>query len=87
MVDNLWIISPQVTEADIEEFEAKYRGSDSEKKDLKDLYTKYKGNMNRWFLWTNLLSGSIKPVPRKLWLWTDAKNLLLFSIVTWFPSM
>jgi len=37
----------QVTEADIEEFEAKYRGSDSEKKDLKDLYTKYKGNMNR----------------------------------------
>lgn len=38
---------PQVTEADIEEFEANYRGSDSEKKDLKDLYTKYKGNMNR----------------------------------------
>ena len=37
----------QVTDADIEEFEAKYRGSDSEKKDLKDLYTKYKGNMNR----------------------------------------
>jgi len=39
----------KVTEADIEEFEAKYRGSDSEKKDLKDLYTKYKGNMNRLF--------------------------------------
>ncbi|AQK43464.1 Chaperone protein dnaJ 6 [Zea mays] len=36
-----------VTEADIEEFEAKYRGSDYEKTDLKDLYTKYKGNMNR----------------------------------------
>jgi hypothetical protein len=34
-------------EADIEEFEAKYRGSDYEKTDLKDLYTKYKGNMNR----------------------------------------
>ncbi|XP_010913147.1 chaperone protein dnaJ 6 [Elaeis guineensis] len=39
----------QVTEADIEEFEANYRGSDSEKKDLKDLYTKFKGNMNRLF--------------------------------------
>lgn len=39
----------KVTEADIEEFEAKYRGSDSEKKDLKDLYTKFKGNMNRLF--------------------------------------
>nr|CAB3449215.1 unnamed protein product [Digitaria exilis] len=39
----------KVTEADIEEFEANYRGSDSEKKDLKDLYTKYKGNMNRLF--------------------------------------
>nr|ACG48446.1 hypothetical protein [Zea mays] len=36
----------KVTEADIEEFEAKYRGSDSEKTDLKELYTKYKGNMN-----------------------------------------
>ncbi|CAH9068619.1 unnamed protein product [Cuscuta epithymum] len=38
----------KVTEADIEEFEANYRGSDSEKKDLIDLYTKYKGNMNRY---------------------------------------
>ncbi|RWW15759.1 hypothetical protein GW17_00020388 [Ensete ventricosum] len=38
---------PTVTEADIEEFEANYRGSDSEKKDLKDLYEKFKGNMNR----------------------------------------
>ncbi|ONM01384.1 Chaperone protein dnaJ 6 [Zea mays] len=37
----------KVTEADIEEFEAKYRGSDYEKTDLKDLYTKYKCNMNR----------------------------------------
>jgi DnaJ family protein C protein 9 len=37
----------QVTEADIEDFEAKYRGSDSEKKDLKNLYTKFKGKMNR----------------------------------------
>lgn len=39
----------KVTEADIEDFEAKYRGSDSEKKDLKDLYTKFKGKMNRLF--------------------------------------
>lgn len=38
----------QVTEADIEEFEANYRGSDSEKKDLIDLYKKCKGNMNRY---------------------------------------
>ncbi|KAI3412208.1 uncharacterized protein J3R85_017577 [Psidium guajava] len=35
-----------VTEADIEEFEANYRGSDSEKNDLIDLYEKFKGNMN-----------------------------------------
>ncbi|XP_065854965.1 chaperone protein dnaJ 6 [Euphorbia lathyris] len=39
----------KVTEADIEEFEANYRGSDSEKKDLIDLYKKYKGHMNRLF--------------------------------------
>ncbi|MQM17422.1 hypothetical protein Taro_050394, partial [Colocasia esculenta] len=39
----------RVTEADIEEFEANYRGSESEKKDLKDLYKKFKGNMNRLF--------------------------------------
>lgn len=39
----------KVTEADIEEFEANYRGSDSEKKDLIELYSRYKGNMNRLF--------------------------------------
>ncbi|XP_015899025.3 chaperone protein dnaJ 6 [Ziziphus jujuba] len=39
----------KVTEADIEEFEANYRGSDSEKKDLIDLYKQYKGKMNRLF--------------------------------------
>lgn len=39
----------KVTEADIEEFEANYRGSESEKKDLIDLYKKHKGNMNRLF--------------------------------------
>jgi hypothetical protein len=38
----------QVTEEDIEEFEASYRGSDSEKKDLKELYGKFEGNMNRY---------------------------------------
>lgn len=48
---DLWqhIHQLQVTEADIEEFEANYRGSDSEKKDLIDLYSKYKGNMNRYW--------------------------------------
>ncbi|KAL8133512.1 chaperone protein dnaJ 6-like [Apium graveolens] len=39
----------KVTEADVDEFEANYRGSDSEKKDLIDLYNKYKGNMTRLF--------------------------------------
>ncbi|XP_014512603.1 chaperone protein dnaJ 6 isoform X1 [Vigna radiata var. radiata] len=39
----------KVTETDIEEFEANYRGSDSEKNDLIDLYKKYKGKMNRLF--------------------------------------
>ncbi|KAI3937852.1 hypothetical protein MKW92_039129 [Papaver armeniacum] len=39
----------KVTEADIEEFEATYRGSESEIKDLKELYQKHKGNMNRVF--------------------------------------
>ncbi|KAL6987091.1 Chaperone protein dnaJ 6 [Sarracenia purpurea var. burkii] len=39
----------KVTEDDIEEFEANYRGSDSEKNDLIDLYNKYDGNMNRLF--------------------------------------
>ncbi|KAI4348729.1 hypothetical protein L6164_009416 [Bauhinia variegata] len=39
----------KVTEADIEEFEANYRGSDSEKNDLIALYKECKGNMNRLF--------------------------------------
>ncbi|CAM9003445.1 unnamed protein product [Rhodiola kirilowii] len=39
----------KVTEADIEEFEANYRGSETEKKDLIKLYDEYKGNMNRLF--------------------------------------
>ncbi|KAF5809859.1 putative DnaJ domain, Chaperone J-domain superfamily [Helianthus annuus] len=39
----------KVTEADIEEFEASYRGSETEKTDLIDLYKKYKGHMNRLF--------------------------------------
>ncbi|MBA0551276.1 hypothetical protein Golob_022169 [Gossypium lobatum] len=39
----------KVTEADIEEFEVNYRGSDSEKKDLFDLYKKCKGDMNKLF--------------------------------------
>ncbi|GAA0140194.1 chaperone [Lithospermum erythrorhizon] len=39
----------KVTEADIEEFHAYYRGSDSEKKDLIDLFKQCKGNMNRLF--------------------------------------
>ncbi|KAM1079460.1 hypothetical protein ACFX2B_014016 [Malus domestica] len=43
------VIYKKVTEADIEEFEANYRGSDSEKKDLIDLYSQCKGNMNRLF--------------------------------------
>ncbi|KAI3792329.1 hypothetical protein L2E82_06205 [Cichorium intybus] len=33
----------KVTEDDIEEFESNYRGSESEKNDLIDLYKKYKG--------------------------------------------
>ncbi|KAL4309549.1 hypothetical protein GQ457_01G013880 [Hibiscus cannabinus] len=39
----------KVTEADIEECQANYRGSESEKKDLIDLYKKCKGNMNKLF--------------------------------------
>ncbi|XP_047317213.1 chaperone protein dnaJ 6-like isoform X2 [Impatiens glandulifera] len=39
----------KVTEEDIEQFEATYRGSDSEKIDLFDQFKKYKGNMNKLF--------------------------------------
>ncbi|CAH2053932.1 unnamed protein product [Thlaspi arvense] len=39
----------KVTEEDIEEFEANYRGSESESKDLIELYKKFKGNMSRLF--------------------------------------
>ncbi|XP_024963094.1 chaperone protein dnaJ 6-like isoform X2 [Cynara cardunculus var. scolymus] len=35
------------TKAYIEEFKANYRGSESEKTDLIDLYKKYKGHMNK----------------------------------------
>ncbi|GFY98274.1 chaperone DnaJ-domain superfamily protein [Actinidia rufa] len=47
--DQTGCVDDAVTEADIEEFEANYRGADSEKNDLIDLYRKYKGNMNRLF--------------------------------------
>ncbi|CAN4109113.1 unnamed protein product [Withania somnifera] len=40
---------PKITEADIEKFEANYRGSESERTDLIDLYKKYKGKMTRLF--------------------------------------
>ncbi|KAJ0041962.1 hypothetical protein Pint_17970 [Pistacia integerrima] len=49
LYDQTGCVDDAVTEADIEEFEANYRGSDSEKKDLIDLYKKYKGHMNRLF--------------------------------------
>ncbi|KAE8702540.1 Chaperone protein dnaJ 6 [Hibiscus syriacus] len=39
----------KITEADIKEFEANYRGSDSEKKDLIHVYKKFKGKMNKLF--------------------------------------
>ncbi|KAJ0263877.1 Chaperone DnaJ-domain superfamily protein [Hirschfeldia incana] len=39
----------KVTEEAIAEFEANYRGSESEKKDLIELYTKFKGKMSRLF--------------------------------------
>ncbi|XP_012574994.1 chaperone protein dnaJ 6-like [Cicer arietinum] len=39
----------KVTEEDIEEFEANYRGSESEKNDLINLYKECKGNMDRLF--------------------------------------
>ncbi|KAF5747697.1 chaperone protein dnaJ 6 [Tripterygium wilfordii] len=39
----------KVTEADIEEFEGNYRGSELEKKDLINLYKECKGNMNSLF--------------------------------------
>nr|XP_025658368.1 chaperone protein dnaJ 6-like [Arachis hypogaea]XP_029149346.1 chaperone protein dnaJ 6-like [Arachis hypogaea] len=38
----------KVTEADIEEFEANYRGSDSEKNDLIDLYKKCRSVCLDW---------------------------------------
>ncbi|XP_011629351.2 chaperone protein dnaJ 6 [Amborella trichopoda] len=44
-------IYQKVTEEDIEEFEANYRGSETEKVDLKELYKKCKGNMDKVFSW------------------------------------
>lgn len=41
------LVTLQVTEEDIDEFEANYRGSESEKKDLIELYKKFKGKMSR----------------------------------------
>ncbi|GFY98263.1 chaperone DnaJ-domain superfamily protein [Actinidia rufa] len=51
--DQTGCVDDAVTEADIEEFEANYRGADSEKNDLIDLYRKYKGNMNRYIAGIN----------------------------------
>uniref|UniRef100_A0A1J3GBK2 Chaperone protein dnaJ 6 n=1 Tax=Noccaea caerulescens TaxID=107243 RepID=A0A1J3GBK2_NOCCA len=47
--DFLQAMYKKVTEEDIEEFEANYRGSESEKKDLVELFNKFKGKMNRLF--------------------------------------
>ena len=37
----------KVTEDEIEEFASSYQGSENEKQDLKDIYTKSKGKMDR----------------------------------------
>lgn len=39
----------KVTEEDIEQFEREYRGSEEELKDLKELYARFKGNMDILF--------------------------------------
>eukprot|EP01018_Ginkgo_biloba_P023421 Gb_09879 [translate_table: standard] len=49
--DFLRTLYKEVTEKDIIEFEEKYRGSEEEKRDLKDLYTKCKGKMDSVFDW------------------------------------
>ncbi|KAH9624897.1 hypothetical protein KSS87_017000 [Heliosperma pusillum] len=49
LYDETGVVDDDVTVADIEEFEANYRGSDSEKNDLIKLYNEYKGNMKRLF--------------------------------------
>ncbi|XP_057845267.2 chaperone protein dnaJ 6 isoform X2 [Cryptomeria japonica] len=51
LCDFLRTLYKEVTEQDILDFEAKYRGSEEEKKDLLDLYTKFKGKMDRVFDW------------------------------------
>ncbi|KAH9307567.1 hypothetical protein KI387_035478, partial [Taxus chinensis] len=51
LCDFLRTLYKEVTEQDIVDFEAKYRGSEEEKKDLLDLYTKFKGKMDRVFDW------------------------------------
>ncbi|KAG5521990.1 hypothetical protein RHGRI_034268 [Rhododendron griersonianum] len=51
-INTLVIKEPSiVTEANIEEFEANYRGSDYDKNDLIELYNKYKGHMNRYIVY------------------------------------
>jgi len=39
------LLTVQVESEDIERFEEEYRGSEEELKDLKDLYTRFKGDM------------------------------------------
>uniref|UniRef100_A0A804LQN4 Chaperone protein dnaJ 6 n=1 Tax=Zea mays TaxID=4577 RepID=A0A804LQN4_MAIZE len=56
----------KVTEADIEEFEAKYRGSDYEKTDLKDLYTKYKASSGLRVGGCGCAVEDLSPAPSRL---------------------
>lgn len=41
----------EVTKQDVETFEKEYRGSDEERRDVLEYYTKYEGDMTRVFAW------------------------------------
>lgn len=61
--EDYWrLLFKKVTKEDIVEFEAKYKGSDEEKEDVRKFYEEYKGDMNK--IMSSVLCATIEDEPR-----------------------
>ncbi|XP_060068077.1 dnaJ homolog subfamily C member 9-like [Ylistrum balloti] len=61
-VDYWRILFPKITEEDIKNFEAKYKGSEEERADLKEVYTTFEGDMDE--IMEHIMCSSIEDEPR-----------------------
>ncbi|XP_033732872.1 dnaJ homolog subfamily C member 9-like isoform X2 [Pecten maximus] len=61
-VDYWRLLFPKITEEDIKNFESKYKGSEDERADLKEVYTTFEGDMDE--IMEHMMCSSIEDEPR-----------------------